>query len=159
MSYRSLSFMPTFNDNSIFSDRFNQIDKMFSTLTGEKPISEAPVYNFYQKNETCYQLELSIPGYDKKELDISVHNSQLSIKGNKKTEEIEKNKQIKWIHKGFKTDNFSINFNLEYKIKVQKAELLLGILKVDFECYIPEDEKPKKISILTSDDSKIIENK
>lgn len=158
MSYRSLSFIPNFNDQNIFSNRFNQIDKMFSTLTGEKPISETPTYNLCQKNENQYQLTLSIPGYKQEELDISVHNNQLSIQGKKEDEKKHDNQEFqKWLHKGIILNNFSLHFNLDHKIKVKKAELSLGLLKLDFECHIPEEEKPKKISINTPDDTKKID--
>ncbi|AHG59827.1 Hsp20 family protein [Buchnera aphidicola] len=162
MSYRSLSFVPSFNDHDIFSNRFNQIDKMFSTLTGEKPISDTPVYNLCQTNETEYELTLSIPGYEEKELDISVHNSQLSIKGRKEKQKEQNNNNketIKYLHKGIIFNNFSLSFNLDHKVKVKKAELSLGLLKLYFECSIPEEEKPKKISINTPNDIKNIDKK
>ncbi|CAL4326630.1 Hsp20 family protein [Buchnera aphidicola] len=163
MSYRSLSFIPNFNDHDIFSNRFNQIDKMFSTLTGEKPISDTPAYNLYQINEVEYELTLNIPGYEEKELDISVHNNQLSIQGRKENQKENINndkKEIsKWLHKGIIFNNFSLNFNLDHKIKVKKAELNLGLLKLHFECNIPEEEKPKKISINIPNDTKKIDKK
>ncbi|QCI20698.1 Hsp20 family protein [Buchnera aphidicola (Brachycaudus cardui)] len=160
MSYRSLSFVPNFNDHDIFSNRFNQIDKMFSTLTGEKPISDTPAYNLYQINEVEYELTLNIPGYEEKELDISVHNNQLSIQGRKENQKEQHNKETsKWLHKGIIFNNFSLNFNLDHKVKVKKAELSLGLLKLYFECHIPEEEKPKKISINIPNDTKKIDKK
>ncbi|AEO08909.1 16 kDa heat shock protein A [Buchnera aphidicola str. Ak (Acyrthosiphon kondoi)] len=160
MSYRSLSFIPNFNDHDIFSNRFNQIDKMFSTLTGEKPISDTPKYNLCQINDIEYQLTLSIPGYKEKELDISVHNNQLSIQGKKEDKQKVNNEEnYKWLHKGIMFNNFSLNFNLEHKIKVKTAELSLGLLKLNFECNIPEEEKPKKILINIPNDTKKIDKK
>ncbi|QCI25758.1 Hsp20 family protein [Buchnera aphidicola (Sitobion avenae)] len=160
MSYRSFSFTPNFNNQDIFSNRFNQIDKMFSTLTGEKPISDTPAYNLYQINEAQYQLTLSIPGYKEEELDISVHNNQLSIQGKKQDDKKCNNQEYhKWLHKGIMINNFSLNFNLDHKIKVKKAELSLGLLKLDFECNIPEEEKPKKILINSPNDNKKLDKK
>ncbi|AEO08342.1 Hsp20 family protein [Buchnera aphidicola] len=160
MSYSSLSFVPNFNDNNIFSNRFNQIDKMFSTLTGEKPISDTPKYNLYQINETEYQLILSVPGFKEEELDISVHNHQLSIQGKKQVHnESKKKENNNWLHKGIIFSNFSLNFNLDHKIQVKKAELSLGLLKLNFECHIPEEEKPKKISINIPNNTNIIDQK
>ncbi|HET9678683.1 MAG TPA: Hsp20 family protein [Buchnera sp. (in: enterobacteria)] len=144
MSYNSFSLIPGYNHN-IFSERFDQIDKMFSTITGENPISDIPMYNLYQKDKNCYQLEISTPGYHEEELDILVQNNQISITGKKHKKEIEK--KIKYIHKGIKNQNFSIKFNLNYKIKVNKAKIKLGILVIQFEYKIPEEEKPKKIKI------------
>ncbi len=159
MSYRSLSFIPNFNNHDVFSNRFNQIDKMFSTLTGEKPISDTPAYNLFQKNNGQYQLIISIPGYEEKELDISVHNNQLCIQGKKENQNEDDKKVNQWLHKGIILNNFSLSFNLDHKIIVKQAELSLGLLKLDFECNVPEEEKPKKISINIPNDSKKIDNK
>lgn len=159
MSYRTFSLIPEYNNN-IFSERFDQIDKMFSTITGEKPISDIPSYNLIQMDENLYQLEINIPGYQDKDLDISVHNNKISIVGKKNIDLKQNNseKKIKWLHHGIKNNNFSINFNLNYKIKVKKAELNLGLLKIEFEYSIPEEEKPKKITIQNQISNKEIIN-
>ncbi|ALD15500.1 heat-shock protein [Buchnera aphidicola (Aphis glycines)] len=147
MSYRSFSFLPNVNHNSVFSNRFNQIDKMFSTLTGEKPLSDTPLYNLIEVNEKKYILTLNIAGYEEKDLDISVHKNQLIIQG-KKEKQNQKNEKIeKYLHKDITFSNFSLNFNFYHKIKVNKADLSLGLLELHFECQIPDEEKPKKISI------------
>ena len=136
MSYHSFSFLPKINHNSVFSNRFNQIDKMFSTLTGEKPLSDTPPYNLIQINEKKYTLLLSIPGYQEKELDISVHNNQLIIQS-KKEQEQEKNNQNnktnKYLHKDIIFSNFSLSFNFDHKIQVNQANLSLGLLELNFD--------------------------
>ncbi|QFQ31838.1 Hsp20 family protein [Buchnera aphidicola] len=147
MSYRSFSFLPNINHNSVFSNRFNQIDKMFSTLTGEKPLSETPLYNLIQINEKKYILILNIAGYEEKDLDISVHKNQLIIQGKKEKKNYNNEKTEKYLHKDITFSNFSLNFNFGHKIKVNKADLSLGLLELHFECQIPDEEKPKKISI------------
>ncbi|WP_442890807.1 hypothetical protein [Arsenophonus sp. PmNCSU2021_1] len=50
MVYRSFSLIPMLSDN-LLSDRFTQMDKLFSRITGEKPLSEMPTYNLYQKDK------------------------------------------------------------------------------------------------------------
>lgn len=147
MSYRSFSFLPNINQNSVFSNRFNQIDKMFSTLTGEKPLSETPPYNLVQIDEKKYILILSIPGYEEKELEISIHNNQLIIHGKKEKQNQNNEKKSKYLHKDIIFTNFSLNFSFDHKIKVNKANLSLGLLELNFECQIPDEEKPKKIFI------------
>ncbi|AWI49948.1 Hsp20 family protein [Buchnera aphidicola] len=147
MSYRSFSFLPNIDQNSVFSNRFNQIDKIFSTLTGEKPLSDTPAYNLFQIDEHKYELILSIPGYEEKELDISVHNSQLTVQGKKQNQENDDKKIKKYLHKGIIFNDFSLNFNFDHKIQVKKAELFSGLLKINFECRVPDEEKPKKIFI------------
>ncbi|QCI27369.1 Hsp20 family protein [Buchnera aphidicola] len=146
MSYNSISFLPTLS-NSLFSNRFNQIDKIFSTLTGEKPLSELPDYDFIKFDNTKYQLILVVPGYHEHQLDVSIENNQLTISGNIKNNKENQNQNLKYIHKGINNNSFSISFNLYHPIKINKAILKLGLLKINFEYEIPESKKIKKINI------------
>ncbi|QCI19088.1 Hsp20 family protein [Buchnera aphidicola] len=155
MSYRSFSFLPNIHHNSVFSNRFNQIDKMFSTLTGEKPLSDTPLYNLIQINEKKYKLTLNVSGYEEKELDISIHNNQLIIQGKKEKHNQENEKKYKYLHKDIIFNNFSLSFNFDHKIQVNKANLFLGLLELNFECKIPDEEKPKKIYINIPNNTKI----
>lgn len=146
MSYDSISFAPILS-NSLFSNRFNQIDKIFSTLTGEKPLSELPDYDIIKYNDKQYALIITVSGYHQDELDVSIQNNQLKISGIKKHQNEKNNAHIKYIHKGIKDNNFSIHFNLNHPIKINKANLDTGLLKIEFEYEIPESEKTKKINI------------
>lgn len=146
MSYHSISFSPTLTNN-LFSDRLNQIDKIFSTLTGAKPLAEIPDYDFIKIDRNKYQLILTVPGFQEKDLDIAIENKKLIISGKNKEEFQDNQKNIKYIHQGIKNKNFSVNFNLYNPIKINKATLNLGLLKINFEYEIPEYKKIKKINI------------
>jgi len=146
MSYHSFSLVPGLYDD-MFSDRFKQIDNMFSRLTGEKPISDIPSYDLIQKNENNYQLIINTAGYKEENLDILVHNNKLTITGKYK-EDINNKGNYKWLHKGIKKNNFSLSFNLDNRIKVKQAKIILGLLTLDFEYEIPEQEKPRKVEII-----------
>lgn len=43
MALRSFSAFPSLAD-SVFSDRFSRIDRLFSQLTGDTPVSATPPY-------------------------------------------------------------------------------------------------------------------
>lgn len=149
MTYRSFSLIPSLSNN-IISDRFTQMDNLFSRITGEKPLSDTPNYDLIQKNKDNYELTISVPGYSQENLDISVLNNQLKITGKNEIElEKSKNEQedIKLLHKGIKKSSFSLSFNLDNRINIKKAYLDKGLLKVNFTYDIPEEEKPKKIAI------------
>lgn len=162
MTYRSFSFIPTFSNN-LLSDRFTQMDKLFSRLTGEKPMMDTPSYNLLQKDKDHYEMNVSVPGYDLNELDISVLNNQLTISGIPKIEESDSSEdknEIKWLHQGFRKSEFSLSFNLEHRITIQEALLNKGLLILRFVYDIPEREKPKKIVIAAQNESmrQVIEN-
>ncbi|MBK4765435.1 MAG: Hsp20 family protein (plasmid) [Pantoea sp. Brub] len=162
MTYRSFSLMPTLG-NSIFSDRFTQMDNLFSRLTGEKPINETPPYNL-KKNKDKYELVVSVPGFLKNELDVSVLNNQLIINGkpnvdNKETNNNDKESVNKWLHQGIQKNEFSISFNLEYRINIKNSSLNNGLLTIQFTYDIPEQEKPKKINIgMQNETGRVIEH-
>lgn len=149
MAYRSLSLIPALS-NHLLSDRFTQMDNLFSRLTGESPVSDMPVYNLLQKDKVHYQITVSVPGYMQDELDIAVINNQLTISGKPNGGEKAPSKEtegIKWLHHGIKKREFSFSLNLEYRITIQKASLDNGLLTIQFTYNIPEQEKPKKIAI------------
>lgn len=154
MNYRSFSLIPALS-NRLLSDRFTQMDNLFSRLTGEKPVAETADYNLLQKNKNHYELTVSVPGYTQSDLDISVLNNQLTINGKKeKNESVDCNNDQnnnKWLHKGILKKGFSLNFNLEHKINIQQANLDKGLLIIHFSYEIPEEEKPKKIKIGMTD--------
>lgn len=148
MTYRSFSLIPTFS-NSLLTDRFTQMDTLFSRLTGEKPLSDTPAYNLLRNGEQ-HELTISVPGYMQDELDVSVLNNQLTVRGKpniEKTEETEENQSIKWLHHGIRKGDFSLSFTLEHRITILQANLANGLLMLHFIYDIPEQEKPKQITI------------
>ncbi|CAL4324867.1 Hsp20 family protein [Buchnera aphidicola] len=145
MSYNAISFSPILTNN-LFSERLNQIDKIFSKLTGEQIASNLPDYNFIKNANNQYELILSVPGYQEDKLDISIQNNELTV-STTETNNTEINEDKKYLYKGIKDGRFSISFNLHNPIKIKKAVLKLGLLKITFEYEIPEEQKIKKISI------------
>ncbi|MGP1939622.1 MAG: Hsp20 family protein [Arsenophonus sp. ET-DL9-MAG3] len=162
MTYRSFSLIPAFS-NHLLSDRFTQMDNLFSRLTGEKPIVDMPTYNLLQKYKDHYEMTVSVPGYIQDELDILVLNNKLTISGKPKfyeTDTKEENDKIKWLHHGIKKSKFSLSFSLEHRIIIQQANLDRGLLILQFTYDIPEQEKPQKIPISTqSESSHVLEHR
>lgn len=58
MAYRSFSLIPALS-NHLLSDRFSQMDNLFSRLTGETPVADTPASNLLQKDKVHYELTLS----------------------------------------------------------------------------------------------------
>lgn len=152
MTYRSFSLIPSLSNN-IISDRFTQMDNLFSRITGEKPLTDTPNYNLIQKDKDNYELTINVPGYSQDELDISVLNNKLKISGKHEVEQEQlqdEQEGVKWLHKGIKKSSFSLSFNLDHRINIKKAYLDKGLLNLNFTYDIPEEEKPKKIAISIS---------
>lgn len=69
MALRTLSAFPTLAD-SLFSDRFNRIDRLFSQLTGDTPVAAAPSYDVKKRDANHYMISVSVPGWKESELKL-----------------------------------------------------------------------------------------
>lgn len=144
MAFRPLSRFPTFND-SVFADRFDRIDQLFSQLTGNTPVQASPAYDIRRLNDQNYQLVVSVPGWREEELEIETVGGQLTVSG--KQEEKKQEEEQGWIHRGIRRADFRLSYSLPEHMKVQGARLEQGLLKIELFQEIPEHEKPKKIAI------------
>ncbi|WP_321147121.1 Hsp20 family protein, partial [Providencia alcalifaciens] len=95
---RSFSLLPTLSDN-LLSSRFDQMDRLFSQLTGNRPLTSEHPYNLKQINESNYQLIVSVPGYKEDDLSVSLKGGKLYVQGGEQSTELV-NDSEKWIHKG-----------------------------------------------------------
>lgn len=145
---RSFSLFPTLSDN-LLSNRFDQIDRLFSQLTGNRPLTSEHPYNLKKIDDTHYQLTVSVPGYKEDDLTVSMKGGRLCIQGEQSTEL--NNDSEKWIHKGITQNRFSLEFNLGKNVKIESAELSGGLLALDIEYEIPEEEKMQVIAIENKD--------
>ena len=104
-----------------------------------------PPHNIIKVNDTHYMVELAIAGFDEKEIDITVKDGLMTVKGEKQQAENE----VNYLHKGIGTRSFSKTIRLADTIEVQGAAFKNGILSIGLENIIPESKKPKKIEIGT----------
>ena len=104
-----------------------------------------PPHNIIKVNDTHYMVELAIAGFDEKEIDISVKDGLMTVKGEKQ----QADNEVNYLHKGIGTRSFSKTIRLADTIEVQGAAFKNGILSIGLENIIPESKKPKKIEIGT----------
>jgi molecular chaperone IbpA len=104
-----------------------------------------PPHNIIKVNDTHYMVELAIAGFDEKEIDITVKDGLMNVKGEKQ----QSDNEINYLHKGIGTRSFSKTIRLADTIEVQGAAFKNGILSIGLENIIPESKKPKKIEIGT----------
>jgi HSP20 family protein len=92
-------------------------------------------------------VDLKIPGFEEKDIDISLEDSTLVISGKYEESEEDKNKNRKYYKKEIRYKSFSRSITLPGKINPNdaKASFNNGILSV--ELPKAEESKPKRISI------------
>ena len=131
------SLFPQFNRWAI---GFDPLFDTFKEVSSSVKASGYPPYNIY-KNKDTYVLELAVAGFSKEDLKISVKELTLTVEGELSTSQEEA------LHKGIATRDFKQDFVLAEYVIVKGAELKDGLLRITLEQELPEEKKPKTISI------------
>lgn len=102
-----------------------------------------PPYNIVKHGDDGYVIELAVAGFGEDDLDITLHDDTLTIKGETKSV----NEDTNYLHRGIAARGFSRKFTLADTIEVLGAQIYNGMLQVKLQNIIPESKKPKKIAI------------
>ena len=105
--------------------------------------NEYPPYDIIKEGESNYKIELAVAGFKKDELSIQLKDNTLTIKG----ESNSKNSNGDYLHKNIARRSFSKDITLAENIEVGDAEFEDGVLGVSLTHNIPEEQRPKEISI------------
>ena len=131
--------MDLFNDP--FFIGFNR--ELSRLNTAHKTNSQSyPPYDLLKRDEDTYRLSLAIAGFTKEDIDVSVDNGTLIIKG-----EIVEVTDAEVVHKGIAGRKFTRTFALGEYMEVTGADLKDGMLHINLDRIVPEDKKPKVIKI------------
>ena len=95
-----------------------------------------PPYDIEQISENLTCITLAVAGFDENDLDITLQNRQLSVKG--KIKPSEENKNRKFLYRGIATRQFQRFFMLAEGMEIKSAELSKGLLKIMLERNEPE---------------------
>ena len=140
---RDLSIWNSLKPFSIgFNSLFDEFDRM---LDSSEFVSNYPPYNINQVKDNDYKIEVALAGFDKKDIAVEAKDNTLTIRNkrdNKTNEEVDG-----VLHKGIARRQFTRSFALGDNIKVNDAKLENGLLTVDLEREIPEEEKPRLIEV------------
>ena len=102
-----------------------------------------PPHNVIKTGDRTYTVELAVAGFKREDLSIELKDHVLTIKGDR----AQRRPEDQYVHRGLSTRKFVKSYRLsEYK-EVVGADLTDGILTVDLEVIVPEEQKPKLITI------------
>ena len=132
----------------LFKDPFfigfnRELDRL-SKIHGHASSSTYPPYNVIKTDdEDTFLIEIAVAGFSKEDLEINVKDQTLTVKG-----EIKESKDdSKFVHRGIAARKFTREFALGEYIEVLGAKVENGMLTIDLERVVPEEEKPKTIKI------------
>jgi len=137
---RSFDLTPLFRS----SVGFDRLDKLFDAAFRDaaRDVSYPP-YNIAKTGQDAYRITMAVAGFTEKDIDITVHDNVLSVKGQLK----EVPKEIEYLHRGIGQRAFEHRFQLADHVRVSGAKLANGLLDIELERVVPEEKKPRKIEI------------
>jgi len=142
------SFSPLYNSTLGFEQLFGEVERMLEATPGNNSQTSFPPHNIVKVDEYHYVVELAVAGYTKEEIDITVDDGHLIIKGNK--EDKAKNAEladVTYLHRGIGLRSFTKTVKIADTVEVRGAEYTDGILRIGLENVIPERKKPRNIEI------------
>ena len=118
-------------------------DRYFEDLERMSNISQTnyPPYNVVKEDDEHFTVELAVAGFSKKDVSITKEKNVLVIEG--KIEDESKD----FVHKGLASRTFKRSWTLADDVVIEGAELKNGVLSVNLEKVIPEEDKPVSIKI------------
>jgi molecular chaperone IbpA len=123
-----------------FDKVFGEIERRFSTQS----TSNYPPFNLIKISENRYVIAIAITGFDKDEIQVELEDSEISIRGHRKIDDLE----VEYLHRGLAMRNFEKTFALAEHMKVIKAEMKAGILLITIDREIPEENKARTIVVI-----------
>jgi molecular chaperone IbpA len=123
-----------------FENAFAVLDNAAHLLTATS--NAFPPVNVIKKDEYNFVVELAVAGYKIDEIEITAEKNSLKVAGKKVEEDTRE-----YLVKGIAGRKFARQFVLSDTVVVRDAALADGILSIQLENVIPEEQKPRKIAI------------
>ena len=102
-----------------------------------------PPYKIEQVDDGKWVISMAIAGFGEEDIEVSQKERNLTVKGKIKNKDDDND----FVHRGIANRSFERTFRLGEHVLVKNATLKNGMLAIDLEQEIPEEEKPKVIPI------------
>ena len=145
--------MVTSNALSLFHDNFNKLtpyavgyDRIFDHLSryvdNNTTSTGFPPYNIRKEGQYNYIIEMALAGFGKKDIEVEVVEGTLSVRSMKENDENDAP-----VYRGISRRKFDRKFTVADDVVVNGASLENGMLTIDLERVVPEEKKPRLITV------------
>ena len=145
--------MVTSNALSLFHDNFNKLtpyavgyDRIFDHLSryvdNNTTSTGFPPYNIRKEGEYNYIIEMALAGFGKKDIEVEVVEGTLSVRSMKENDENDAP-----VYRGISRRKFDRKFTVADDVVVNGASLENGMRTIDLERVVPEEKKPRLITV------------
>lgn len=112
---------------------FDQLDRLVER-TAKSGNDGYPPYNIEQMDDNAYRITLAVAGFSEEDLQITIEDAQLVIRGRQSDDSAER----VFLHRGIAARQFQKSFVLADGMEVISASLANGLLHVDLKRSQPE---------------------
>jgi HSP20 family protein len=137
----------------------NRMNSLFRDMNeGDSPLSTAsfvPAVDIYEDDKKV-MLKLEVPGLEQKDLDVSVENNTLTVKGERKFEKEEKEENFHRIERRY--GSFFRAFTLPTTVNTEDihASYTAGVLKLELSKKPEAQPKQIKINVNGAEDRELV---
>ena len=144
---KALSIFDNLNQLTPYAVGFDRVFDQLNTYARNNATSTGfPPYNIRKGGDYTYAIEMALAGFSKNDIEIEVAEGLLTVRSVKEDNETNEEYDSK-IYRGISYRKFNRKFTLADDIVVKDASLENGMLKIDLERVVPEEKKPRKITI------------
>jgi molecular chaperone IbpA len=136
---RTFDFAPLFRSTIGFDRVFDLVDSFADQANGYPP------YNIERSDETHYRITLAVAGFGEKDLNLEVKEGVLTVTGQRDDQDKVENRAF--LYQGIAGRAFERRFQLADHVEVRAAKLENGLLHIELERLIPEEQRPRRIAI------------
>lgn len=133
-----LDFSPFYRSSIGFDRIFTQLENAAAPQNGDN----WPPYDIAKIGQEAYRIVVAVAGFAENELSITHERNLLVIEGAKADGE-----EVQYLHHGLALRPFARRFELADHVSVTGAKLENGLLVIDLKREIPEEMKPRRITV------------
>lgn len=134
---RTFDFTPLYRSTVGFDRLFDMLDNSI------RP--DWPPYDIEKVGDDQYRISMAVAGFATEEIELTQEGNTLLVSGAKQQQSDDQ--QHSYLHRGIASRSFKQTFSLADHVRVAGASLQNGLLQVELVREVPEQLKPRRISL------------
>ena len=143
LSQNKITLFDNLNQLTPYAVGFDRVfDQLNAYVANNATSTGFPPYNIHKGGDYNFAIEMALAGFSKDDIEIEIAEGLLTVRSVKENDENDSN-----IYRGISYRKFNRKFTLADDIVVNDASLENGMLNIELERVVPEEKKPRKITV------------